>query len=777
MKKGIIKRILAICLLSIMMLMAVSCDRVTPYESDRFDVELKCGYGNNVEIGSYAPFYIEITNNGKDFEGFVQLIIPGRDNMNIMHQKEISIQQGATKKVELVGFIDMITRQVNVRILDDNDNVIWAKLQSCSTMADLRSVNVGILSDDYSALGYMDHKPFTANKEMTTQIYELTKDTFPSDWRAMDMLDVVVISDFSTDMLSEEQLNALALWVDGGGLLMVGTGSTANKTLASLNSRMFDVTVGNLVNYRTKFGLTLTDYSYDYGDGYNSYYSAYDDTFYESFYKESYESLYDSLKEEYMDDFEYNYGYDPDFDTWDEYWEESFYWFCFEEFYEVYLESLGEGSGIGAVDEMSYVKADVLELSGEQLEDKETEVFYGEAGDNDFSDVYDLAYAIPRGEGCVLLSCVDFTKTPLSNYEGNSTLFIHWVETLIGQKIYDEALDYSNYSSGYYNLYDIDYNEEQVYESVASATVPPILIYFGILLLYIIAILVVYLVLRHKKKTMKLWVIYPAIAAGLTVLIFCIGFSTRIYRPVVNAVTLIEPSGSALTQHTYTGITVPRNKVYDISFASEQGVEYIQLNRYSSSYNDQMEIDWDSYSVGYTYGYDSVDVSVGEMTAMSTVYFKLTSVVPSDRDVEVFSDNGYSSGLSVTNNYGCTLENAVFIVDGDYYVIGDIQDGETVRWSRLEESEYVYGIGDAAMEGRGGMKILGLIFGSISGQYDEYLRNLRALNSLTDLATDYYYGADVVFVATPSESSATELQGETNYNERRAEIIYIEYDF
>lgn len=768
MKKGMAKRILAICLLGIMMLMTVSCDTFSSQDQSRFDVELKCGYGNNVEIGTYAPFYIEITNNGKDFEGYVQLIIPGRNNMNVMHEKELVIAAGATKTVELVGFIDMITRQVNVRILDNHENVVWAELQNCSTMTDLRNVSIGILSDDYAALGYMDHKPFTANNELTTQIHELTKDTLPSDWRALDMLDVVVISDFSTDLLSEEQLNALALWVDDGGLLMVGTGSTANKTMASLDGRFFDVAPGQWCTYDTLYGLTLADFNYDYG--YDSSYSqAYNDYTYQTYYEDNYEELRTLLEEEYMQEFQYDYGYDPQYDTWDEYWEDAFYWFCYDEFYELYMETLGATGGV-ATDRLSYVSAGVLEITGEELEDGSTIVFRGETYTE--LEIFDLAYAMPRGNGYVLLTGVDFTKTPLTDFEGNSTMFIHWVETLIGKTLYDEANSYSGYSYNYYNLYDIDYDEERIYENVASATVPPVLLYFLVLFLYVIAILVVYLVLRKKKMTIRLWIIYPAIAAGLSILIFCIGFSTRIYRPVINGVTLIEPNGSTLTEYTYTGVTVPRNKEYDISFASNQGVEYVQLDSSSAYYDDQMEVDWDSYTVGYHYGYDTVEVSVGQMAAMDTAYFKLTSVVPSERDVEVASSNGYASGLFVTNNFGCTLENAVFVVDGDYYAIGDIKDGETVYWRTSEEMEYVYSLGNAAINDELGVRLLGLFLGSISGRYDEHLRNIRALNSITSLANN----SRVVFVATPADSVAEEIQGDTNYNERCAEIIFVEYD-
>ena len=67
------------------------------------------------------------------------------------------------------------------------------------------------------------------------------------------------------------------------------------------------------------------------------------------------------------------------------------------------------------------------------------------------------------------------------------------------------------------------------------------------------------------------------------------------------------------------------------------------------------------------------------------------------------------------------------------------------------------------------------MLGSISSTYDEYLCKLRALNSMSDYVDRE--ASEIVFVAIPSESSAAKLQGATDYNERRVEIIYVESNF
>ncbi len=781
MKEATVKKLFIVCFMAVMLLGIVACSG-EKYDQGRFTVELSSGYGDKVQVGTYAPFWLEVTNNGEDFEGAVQIIVPGRENHNVMYQKELSIQKGTTKTVELVGYIDMITRYVNVRVMDNHDNVIWASQLNCSTLADLKNVNVGIISDDYSALGYMDQQTFMASG-LTTQIYELTRDTFPTDWRALDMLDVVVISDYSTDMLSEEQINALSLWVNDGGLLMVGTGSTANKTLAGLNGTVFQIKTGDLNSQNTKFGLSVANYSYDYGIQDDYYYYAGDDTLYTQFFEENYDAMREDLIVEYLDDFERYWGYgsyeDGDY-TWDEYIEEEFYYYCYEEFYDIYRETLGEETVSVPSEAYSYVTADVLEMSGGKLDAANnsyggTEIFWGE---NSNGDVYELAYAFEQGKGHVLLSGIDFTKNPFSSYEGNSLLFVHWVETLIGQHCYQESLDYSNYTSGYFNS-SMDYSEEEIWSGTASATVPPILLYIVILLLYLVAILVLYLVMRHKKKSMRLWIIYPLVAVGLSVLIFCIGFSTRIYRPVINAITLINPNGGASIERTYARVTVPRQKAYEIGFSAEQAVEIHEDNYYY--YDGSDEIDLNVYDVGYIMSYGTVAVQMGEIGAMGSKEFLMEAVRPTEQSVTVGSTDGTTDGLYVTNEYGCDLENALLIVDGyEYYHLGDIPNGATIHFNQMREetelSLYSDGLGTIMLQNESPVtKAMGVILGSISGTYDEYLCELRALNSLTDYV-DRYEGPDVVFVALPADDAATPLQASTDYTERRVEIIFVEYD-
>ena len=82
MKKSIL--ILLVTLLFAVMLSACGKDKI---DMERFEVNLKYGYGNSLRMGSYAPFYIDVTNHGKDFGGTIQLMISARAYPGMMNQR------------------------------------------------------------------------------------------------------------------------------------------------------------------------------------------------------------------------------------------------------------------------------------------------------------------------------------------------------------------------------------------------------------------------------------------------------------------------------------------------------------------------------------------------------------------------------------------------------------------------------------------------------------------------------------------------------------------
>ena len=326
MKKSIIKRIICILMLGalIAFIPARFAEAKTTYD---FEVSLDAGYGQKVLVGYGAPFEITVTNkNSNNFEGCMQLIIPGYSNNNILYEEEITLGAGETKTVQIVAGIPVPAEFVNVRMTNKKYKVLWSELQKINVSKTKNDIRVGVLSDDFSALGYMDRVHFLSDTTRYTSLVELSAADFPVNYAALDMLDVILISDFSTDLLTKEQMSALNLWVKKGGILVIGTGSTANKTLSGLYGNIINEKVTSTTSKNTTLGLATEDYSYlsligSVTNSYSSYDGFYDGYYYYNIDDYTDPSNYWDLDGDGMNDYIFSYGgsYSDNGDYYDAY--------------------------------------------------------------------------------------------------------------------------------------------------------------------------------------------------------------------------------------------------------------------------------------------------------------------------------------------------------------------------------------------------------------------------------------------------------------------------
>lgn len=773
-----------------------------------FDITLDAGINNQLLVGYGAPFYVTVKNTSKsDFSGKIQLIIPAERNENIMYVRDISLGKGEKKTVLFNSGLALQAPYVNVRLADKKDRVVYETLVQVSALKDKKMIRVGVITDDFTAVSYMDRQHFLSDDEYYTSVFELTKDSLSEVARSLDMYDVIVISDFSTDLLTDKQIDALAAWTSEGGLLMIGTGSTANKTLSGFKGTFVEASAGNTENIITTLGMKNADYSYvaelqNYISTYNNtYYYSYggggnpilDDyygyKYYSWFYPEDYDyeqgpsedsqgnlvdeygqvispdyyylfkdsaAYFDPVSGEYhykyYDDIygapdyqDYDYvdyyqtyvddgymdeycleayfniiGYDVNrmlydqgmdqeserHDEFDKIWGADYEEFCKHHIWGKYnYETYGDDVRTNIWSLISATNGNYSEMAVDVREitlpgaNTNLEIF----GDKSNGDVYSLGKVEKIGKGNLAVFGIDFTKNPIPKSSYSGAFFRGIVEQLAGQQIIYESKEYEGNSNYYYygsqtNIDMFKVDEEGMQKAMGSAPVPPVLVYVGMIGLFLLFVFVIYLILLKKKKTRKLWVIYP-IAAGVSLLlIFCISFSTRLIRMNVNTVALIDPSGTVTTEDEYITVVTPKKKKYSIDFSKKISLNPIIAN-YDSyySYYYTSDIDYDKYKTVYYEGLDTIEsVIINEIPLSSTYYnAKASYLTKGGATVTLNAATdivpvGLSS-IRISNNYSTDLEDvfAVFtpIYGGNSQVryFAKIKAGEEVTLNAGKE--------------------------------------------------------------------------------------------
>lgn len=184
--------------------------------------------------GDTYDVMVTVENAGADWEGTVRLKVDESYRMPAAYDTVIALPQGSTKQFVVKvpkNSIEDTNGTVEVRLLDKKDKLIAVKEFKHLLFKELDMLGMGILSDNYASLTYLDmggEELYFYGDFYPIRLTEVTQDNLLD---TLDTLEFLVIDDYNTGILTEEELDAIELWNINGGVLLVGTGSRGDDTL------------------------------------------------------------------------------------------------------------------------------------------------------------------------------------------------------------------------------------------------------------------------------------------------------------------------------------------------------------------------------------------------------------------------------------------------------------------------------------------------------------------------------------------------------------------
>lgn len=210
----------------------------TDVQSDRQDFQVDAQMLSFDE--SVYEIWMKIENQGPDWEGTVRLqfIFNNYGSSNeCAYDTELSLPQGSTKQFAVRIPKDSVDRTdgvVQATLLSKNAGIAAQKEFGRLLQTEADALTMGILSDEYRSLTYLDmggNEFYYHNRSYPIRLEELNQDNLAD---SLEALDVLLIDDYNTGVLSEKAIESVMQWVDNGGALVVGTGSRAGEVLAGL---------------------------------------------------------------------------------------------------------------------------------------------------------------------------------------------------------------------------------------------------------------------------------------------------------------------------------------------------------------------------------------------------------------------------------------------------------------------------------------------------------------------------------------------------------------
>lgn len=205
-------------------------------ELETIKIDAQVGFDKSYKPGYVTPIFITMENNSKDIEGEIQIEIPNDEGYgaNTVTLYAIGINHPKNTVKKYVMNIPLPSSLLNVKLkVVEGKKVLLEKYVRIDRRIPDNTMFVGLLSDDGDSLNYLNG--FTFNNmsiSYGTKIVKLNEEIFPSSLDVMENFNMIIINNFDTSKLNDEQYQVLKKWVEQGGYLVIGTGPSGVKTLS-----------------------------------------------------------------------------------------------------------------------------------------------------------------------------------------------------------------------------------------------------------------------------------------------------------------------------------------------------------------------------------------------------------------------------------------------------------------------------------------------------------------------------------------------------------------
>lgn len=204
-------------------------------ESQAFDIDAKLLSSEDM------TYHIQLTlcSREEDWEGTVRVKMSGSYGYaGCAYDTVISLPKGSRKQCLVripVWNINNKGATLKVFLLDTKDRVVVEKTYGRFFLNEEDVLSVGILSDSYQSLTYLDlggEGVYYGGAELPVRLEELTQEHLSA---SLDTLRVLVIDNYNTGVLTDQDADHILQWVSDGGMLIVGTGKRADEVLDGLD--------------------------------------------------------------------------------------------------------------------------------------------------------------------------------------------------------------------------------------------------------------------------------------------------------------------------------------------------------------------------------------------------------------------------------------------------------------------------------------------------------------------------------------------------------------
>lgn len=208
-----------------------------------FELVTNFGIDGKLKPSTSNTMELNIKNvTGTDFVGDLEVLVPNSTGASDSYQQKVEIKNEEIKKVFMP--LNQITanKKVKVRLKNDSDILFEQEVAVNAKEAQYSEAIIGVLTDEVKNLKYFEGITAGGNNYQVngSSLVNITPELMESNYKNIQSLDMIVINDYDTSKLSELALRQLNIWINNGGILLIGG---SEKTLNNLTNEFVNVDI------------------------------------------------------------------------------------------------------------------------------------------------------------------------------------------------------------------------------------------------------------------------------------------------------------------------------------------------------------------------------------------------------------------------------------------------------------------------------------------------------------------------------------------------------
>ena len=199
-----------------------------PYESGDISLSFSYGYQNVAMSGEYLPIELNIANESvHDIRGCLEIYIEDSRQDELIYEYELELPADSVRKLRSTISVPDDTESLEIRLVDEGGQRLIDIREEIRIHGDGSELLIGLLSNRPDSLSYLRGVSL-ADQSLSTRTVTLSPGSLPETREGLEQLSAIVISDFNMRRLSDETVSAIYEWVRNGGVLLIGTGDSAD---------------------------------------------------------------------------------------------------------------------------------------------------------------------------------------------------------------------------------------------------------------------------------------------------------------------------------------------------------------------------------------------------------------------------------------------------------------------------------------------------------------------------------------------------------------------